>query len=155
MSCNPRQRHSESEVAQLSWPPCAGKDGNDIWARVVLAFASVKTRVAVDASFHGGKGKYDASPYVVAILARARRPTELSYFRFGVPLAWVAAHKPAAFTELVLDICKLLEPSSGYAGLAAIPHVNADRPDRGFEVALGFAARFRGLEIDLPGSHAI
>jgi Protein of unknown function (DUF3396) len=109
----------------------------------------------LDASFHGGKGKYDASPYVVTILARARRPTELSYFRFGLPLAWVAAHKPAAFTELVLDICKLLEPSSGYAGLAVIPHVNADRPDRGFEVALGFAARFRGLEIDLPGSHAI
>jgi hypothetical protein len=110
---------------------------------------------ALDAMFHGGRRKDDASLYTVQILSRSLRPAELSHFSVSLPLEWVASNELAAFTSLVLDLCKLLRPSSGYAGLAAIPHVNASRFDRSLELALGFAARFSGLEIDLPASHSI
>jgi hypothetical protein len=109
----------------------------------------------VDTMFHGGKKKDDASAYSAQILSRLIRPSHLSHFSMTLPLEWVASHKSAAFTELVLDLCNILEPSSGYAGLAVIPHVNASDADRSFEVALGFAARFSGLELDVPHSHSI
>jgi hypothetical protein len=110
---------------------------------------------ALDAMFHGGKKKNDASAYSAQIVARSLYPTYLSHLQFTLPLAWVAEHEAAAFTRLVLDVCNILEPSSGYAGLAAIPHVNVSTNSAGMKAALGYISRFSGLELDIPWSHGI
>ena len=112
-------------------------------------------REPVDIMLHGGQNQDDASPYRVVAAARALRPTELSYFSFSLPFAWIAAHGVGAFTKLVIDECNVLAPTHGYGGLAVIPHVDIGRQSPEMAPILGLVARFAGLELDLPGSHSI
>jgi hypothetical protein len=124
-------------------------------ANVRTWMSRIGPREQVQVVMHGGQQPSDADPYRVVAVVGARRPPELSYFSFGLPFDWIATHPAGAFVQLILHECNILAPSSGYAGLAVIPHVDISRqsPDMGKILAL--VARFRGLEVDLPGSHAI
>jgi hypothetical protein len=128
--------------------------GTDI-ADVRAWMHRVGPREPVDIMLHAGQNQDDASPYRVVAAARSLRSTELSYFSFSLPFAWLAAHDVGAFTKLVIDECNLLAPTHGYAGLAVVPHVDISRQSPEMAPILGLVARFAGLELDLPGSHAI
>jgi hypothetical protein len=104
---------------------------------------------------HGGRNEDDADPYFVRLLARSLAPKELSYFSFGLPFEWITTHAAGAFPKLIVEVCDALQPTHGYAGLAVIPFVNARRQDHDFGAIVALAARFRGLEVDLPPSHSI
>jgi Protein of unknown function (DUF3396) len=104
---------------------------------------------------HGAADKRDASPYTVEALVHALRPTHLSYFSFALPFEWLTSKSPGAFTQLVLDVCNVLAPSHGYAGLGVIPHVDLSRASPEFAPILALVSRFSGLEVDLPWSHLI
>jgi hypothetical protein len=99
---------------------------------------------------HGGSDRRDASPYFVKALARSAWPTELSYFSFGLPFAWAAANSRGSFESLVIDMCNILSPAHGYAGLSAIGPIDAHWQSREFGVLLTLARRFSGLEVDRP-----
>jgi len=104
---------------------------------------------------HGGRRKDDASAYMVVALVRSLRAAELSHFTVASPFEWLTSNPAGACPELVLDLCNILAPTHGYAGLSVIPHVDVSRDSAEFASALALAARFSGLEIDLPWSHAI
>ena len=104
---------------------------------------------------HGGQKIKDAAPHFVQFFARKLTPGQLSYFTFGLPFEWIATHEAAAFPTLVVQLCEILKPIHGYAGLAVIPFVNLDRSEAAFGAVTALAARFRGLEVDIPWSHAI
>jgi hypothetical protein len=104
---------------------------------------------------HGGRNEDDADPHFVRILARSLAPKELSYFSFGLPFEWITTHASGVFTKLIVEISEILEPTHGYGGLAVVPFVNVRRQDSDFGAVIALAARFRGLEVDLPASHCI
>ena len=104
--------------------------------------------------YHGGKDKNDANAYMTKALVQVETEGELSYFTFGVPLAWLVPHSLQGFVKLVLEVSEILRPEHGYAGFGIIDHV-ASSSNSDMAVVTGFAKRFSGLEIDDPGSHSI
>lgn len=104
---------------------------------------------------HGAKDKRDASPYTVEALVHARLPTDLSYFSFALPFEWLSSQPVRSFVQLVLDMCEILAPRHGYAGLGVVPHVDLSRDSAEFAPILALASRFSGLEVDLPWSHVL
>jgi Protein of unknown function (DUF3396) len=128
----------------------AGTDLGDVgsWSkRVALAddFSFV---------FHGGQKKDDADPYSITGLVRPDRP-QMDYLTFSLPFAWVEQDPFDALVRLVTDVATILRPEHGYAGLGVIKYVNQSSHAGEMEAIVGLARRFRGLEIDFPGSHAI
>lgn len=104
---------------------------------------------------HGGRTKDDADPYRMSVLAREMQPGELSYFSVGLPFAWIAANPPGAFPQLVKELCDVIAPTHGYAGLAVLARAGISRQSPDWPAILALVARFSGLEIDLPWSHGI
>jgi hypothetical protein len=115
----------------------------------------VGTKERMQIMLHGGQRSEDADPYSVLSFVGARRPTQLSFFSFTLPFRWLTDNPGGAFTQLVLEQCYRLQPTHGYAGLAVIPHVDASPNSESMASVLPFVARFSGLEIDLPWSHAM
>lgn len=103
--------------------------------------------------FHGGKEKYDASPYTIRCLRTTWN--RLAALSFTLPIAWIAANVAGEFVRLVADVAAILRPEHGYAGLGVIPYVNQSSKSSEMTSIVGLGRRFRGLEIDFPFSHAI
>jgi hypothetical protein len=128
--------------------------GTDI-ANPRVWMPKVGPREPVDLLMHGGREPDDADPYRVIAKACSLRPSELSYFSFSLPFAWIADRPAGAFTRLVLEVCDILAPTHGYAGLAVLPHVDVGSGDPAMAAVVALVARFAGLEIDLAWSHNI
>ena len=104
--------------------------------------------------FHGGKRKNDGNPYTVRGVTKPEDHDRLSYVTYSLPFEWVTSQEPGAFIQLVGGLCDLLAPDYGHAGLGVIPHVGEHGNSREMKWICGMLARFRGLELELPFSHA-
>ncbi|KAA5604815.1 DUF3396 domain-containing protein [Roseospira marina] len=104
---------------------------------------------------HGADRPDDAAQFALACFAPPYRPrVKIGYLTFSTSFQWVQDHAPGALQRLVLDVCRILKPINGYAGLGILRN-----PDyavaRGAErYILGLAERFPGLEVDQPIDHA-
>jgi hypothetical protein len=79
---------------------------------------------------------------------------KLGHLQFGFPLLWFSQN-PGTFPEVVLEICRKLQPDSGYGGIGVI-----ESPDNGIShrwepVIYELAQRFPGLEADFPIDHGL
>jgi hypothetical protein len=104
--------------------------------------------------FHGGQNKNDADPYSITALVRPDRP-QMDYLTFSLPFVWVEQDPFGEFVRLVTDVATIVRPEHGYAGLGVIKHVDQSNQAGEMEAIVGLARRFRGMEIDFPGSHTI
>jgi hypothetical protein len=104
--------------------------------------------------FHGAKRKDEADSRQVIGLIHPEDSSDLSWFAIGLPFSWMATHEPGAFSTLVFDLCEILAPLHGYAGLAVIPYVVVHICAPAMDSILGLIARFRGLDLGYPFSQA-
>lgn len=103
---------------------------------------------------HGGRTPDDAPPARFIALSRELEDDELSVVSWSLPLAWSMAHPAATFVSAVLELCELVQPVHGYAGLGLSPHltgtdVESDPPLR------ALLARYAGLTRDMLEDAAI
>jgi len=104
--------------------------------------------------YHGARHERGAGCPSMKVLGMEQRPFGLlGYLQVALPLLWFWDH-PGTFFDLVLEICRELEPLSGYAGIGVL-----QSPDRGIShrwepVIYELAQRFPGLEVDFPVSHS-
>ncbi len=104
--------------------------------------------------YHGASSKNGASAYSLRTFGSERRPyLKFGYFRVSFPLLEFADGS-GALPEVLLDICRTLQPVSGYGGIGII-----ESPDRGISSLLEpfvyqWALHFPGLEADYPIPHS-
>lgn len=102
--------------------------------------------------FHGGEDVDDADAYSFVAVSREREEGQLSYVSASLPLDWADTHSPDEYVEWVAKLCELTGPTHGYAGLAVNCHpMGAD--DEAAGAMFRLAARYPGLEIDIPQHH--
>lgn len=102
--------------------------------------------------FHGGADVDDADPHYFMAVSREREEGQLSFLTLSLSLEWAAQRPIAAYVEIVREVCDLLAPVHGYAGLGALAPVGGvDEPI--IEAVYGLGSRFQGLEIDMPVHH--
>jgi Protein of unknown function (DUF3396) len=102
--------------------------------------------------FTGGARVDDAASVSFRAVSRARDPGQLSFVSFCLPLAWGLERAGDEFSRLVTEVCNLVHPTHGYAGLGVVPHVTGFDTDS-VRPLYALASRFPGLELDLPDQH--
>lgn len=105
--------------------------------------------------FRGAEDKRSASPWYLECLGIERRSYDtLSYVRICYPLLVIAdASNP--FHDIVLDMCRILRPVSGYTGVSFVESPDTYLSGQYEPVVYQWAQRFPGLEIDYPTAHTI
>ena len=98
--------------------------------------------------------KDDPTPYSVrTYLPIGTQVPDPGYFSLSVPVAWAAQHKPGALQNLFSDLCNILQPLHGYAGLGVIHNPNPYIAKGAMPYVVPLARRFPGLELDYPIHH--
>jgi hypothetical protein len=115
--------------------------------------AALFQRFDFQMAFHAGPDVDDADSSLLLAVSREREENELSYLHVGFPLSWAERHPPSVFIEWVLERCKQLCPTHGYAGLMPLGHVTGIDDDSA-QVIYALGRRFKALEIDSPPHHA-
>lgn len=105
-------------------------------------------------AFQGGQRKDDASEYTFTVLARTYIPGELSSVQYSLPLSWPISKPQGAYTNLIREHTKLLQPAHGYAGLGISLSVMENGTGEDMAFAVPIAKRFRGLELDFAHSQS-
>lgn len=102
--------------------------------------------------FTGAKDVDDADAFAFTAVSREREEDQLSYLSVSFPLAWAASHTPDEYLAWMHQLCELVGPSHGYAGLAVVAHPSGLSDDDA-QAAYGLGRHFRGLELDFPSHH--
>ncbi|MEO7035114.1 MAG: type VI immunity family protein [Polyangiaceae bacterium] len=152
------RRFEEISGEPLTWamnpnsgqPEAIGPDGG--LANVRRWPADVFERFDFQMLFTGGTAPEEVSPLRFVAVSRAREEGQLSYISCSVPLIWATKYSPEEFTSFVVELCNLVGPSHGYAGLAIVPHVTGFSPES-VKPVFDLARRFQGVDIDLPDWH--
>ena len=98
--------------------------------------------------------KDDPTSYSVRTYLPLGTPSpRLAYFSLSVPVAWAAQHKPGALQNLFSELCNILQPLHGYAGLGVIHNPNPYIAKGAMKYVVPLARRFPGLELDYPLHH--
>jgi hypothetical protein len=103
---------------------------------------------------HGAEYNRGAGASSIRSFGARRYPyPTLGFFRVSFPLLWFADN-PGSLPEAALDICRKLNPVSGYGGIGVIESpddaINGWYEPRVYDLA----QRFPGLEADYPISHS-
>lgn len=102
-------------------------------------------------AYTGARDVDDASPYLFeSVGCPDYRPNSLSYASFYAPLSWAEDRPREAFLNLVLQAGEQLQPDHGYAGLGIVLPLGEFGSGKSAAAAAGLAARFRGLEFEIP-----
>jgi hypothetical protein len=107
-------------------------------------------------ALHGGEKSADASGMFLRVLGNADWTPQhiLSHFSLGFPLTWFADH-PGSFPAFCQELCSILRPLSGYAGIGIARPNGAMEVDRAEPAVYAIAQRFPGLEVDVPAIHDV
>ncbi len=105
--------------------------------------------------YHGAHHDRGAGTPSIKALGMERRPyVKVGHLQVGLPLLWFSEH-PGTFPEIVLEICRKLQPDSGYGGIGVIQSPDIAISQRWEPVIYQLAQRFPGLEADFPITHGL
>lgn len=100
---------------------------------------------------HGASDEQSASAWSLEALGIARRSYDtVSFLRISFPLSFIAESR-ALFCELLLEMCRVLRPISGYAGIGVNASLEACTRSRHAIDICRWVQRFPGLELDSTG----
>lgn len=126
------------------------------------SFAEAARRLGADAIFSGKAGSSpvdDDYPESVPgthqiqfFIPGAKRPGEAGYLRFNLPFAWERDNDGPALLTLMRELCELLSPLHGSAGMGFVyPPAHVDVYDAGVSGAFYAGAhRFPGIDATPP-----
>lgn len=105
-------------------------------------------------ALHGGENSMDASAIFLRVLGSGDWIPKhvLDHFTLGFPLNWFADH-PGSFPAFCQELCSILQPLSGYAGIGIAQANGAIEATRAEPAVYAVAQRFPGLEVDVPAVH--
>lgn len=111
-------------------------------------------RFDVRIMMHGGNTPDDAPPARFLAISREIEEDELSVVSWSLPLSFSHKYPASTFVDAVLELCELVKPVHGYAGLGVSPHFT------GLDVESGPAVqallhRYAGLIRDMPEDDAV
>lgn len=119
------------------------------------ALSALDPMVAVEIEMHGAERNEDASSYALGAYAPFRKPhPALGFLTVSMPFAWVERAAPVALQRVLDDLCRMVRPFHGYAGLGILRHPNYAFARKAEPFVVPLARRFPGLELDQPVSHA-
>jgi len=105
--------------------------------------------------FHGAPWKRGASVYSLEAFGQQRRPyLKFGYLRVAFPLLEFADGS-GSLSEVLLDICRTLQPVSGYGGIGIIESPDRVISSRLEPLVYQWARHFPGLEADYPIPHSL
>jgi len=103
----------------------------------------------------GAQHPWGASSFYLNTFCGERRPYEkLGFFRVAFPLLWFA-DQASSFPEVVLEMCRKLQPSSGYGGIGIMDSPDVSLSGHYQPIVYELAQRFPGIEADFPIEHGI
>jgi hypothetical protein len=107
-------------------------------------------------ALHGGEDSMDMSDFFLAALGDPDwTPGDgLSHFTLGFPLTWFADN-PGSFPAFCQELCSILRPLSGYAGIGIAQPNGAIEAGKAEPAAYAIAQRFPGIEMDQPVVHSL
>lgn len=117
--------------------------------------ARLGTHEEFNPEFVGGDKNKDASAYRFSGYGQPDYGADdLSVVTYALPLSWASTRPQGAYLQLVVETARLVQAVHGYAGLGIALSLGEHGSGPDMEPALLLAKRFRGLELDLPVSHA-
>jgi hypothetical protein len=107
-------------------------------------------------ALHGGEKSMDASGIFLRVLGHADWVPKgvLDHFTLGFPLTWFA-DRPGSFPAFCQELCSILRPLTGYAGIGIAQANGAIEANSAEPAVYAIAQRFPGLEVDVPAVHAL
>lgn len=109
---------------------------------------------SVSLILHGARYERGAGCPSFRALARERLPyLQLGYLQVALPLLSLS-EDPAAFSQLVLEFSRKIQPLSGYGGVSVLQSPDNGISHRWEPIVYRLAQRFPGLEADFPISHS-
>lgn len=139
------ERSAKRYVSMDGWTP-------PTYANVLCA---LNPMVAVEIEMHGAERKEDASSYAISAYAPFRKPRpSLGFLTVSMPFTWVEHAAPGSLQRVLYDICQMVRPFHGYAGLGILRHPNYAFARKAEPFVVPLARRFPGLELDQPVGHA-
>ena len=104
--------------------------------------------------YHGGERQRSASAFSLESFGAVRRPyLQFGYFRVTFPLL-AFADGSSSLPDVLLDICRMLKPVSGYGGIGVSESPHDGVSARYEPIVYYWAQRLPGLEVDSPISHS-
>ena len=105
--------------------------------------------------YHGAAHERGAGTPSLKVLGVEQQPfVQLGYLQVAFPLLWWS-EKPGMLSEVLLAICRKLQPLSGYGGIGVVQSPDSGIGHRWEHVIYELAQRFPGLEADFPIDHSI
>jgi len=102
-------------------------------------------------SCQGGMNAHEASEFQFNVFATGFERS-LSYLQMILPMSWLTTPQ-GSFRDLVIDVCKILQPYHGYGGFAFIESSDIELEYYGQPLVYALARRFPGIEVDRPLVH--
>lgn len=122
----------------------------------MVAIAATPPEQLVEFSAHSGDEAGDAGhASIYAYAPFDMGGDDLGFFGFTMAIGQLEAHPSGMVVNLLTQICQLLKPFHGYAGLGIVRNPNPYLAERAERFVLPLLRRFPGLELDMPSTHVL
>lgn len=122
----------------------------------IPAIAATPPEQLVEFSAHSGDKAGDAGhASIYAYAPFDMGGDELGFFGFTMAIGQLEAHPSGMVVNLLAQLCELIKPFHGYAGLGIVRNPNPYMAERAERFVLPLLRRFPGLELDMPATHVL